>query len=148
MKPTCVSSGERNVKPEWVEGLRFFAVVALLIYAILLTLKARRTREQIKLMAKAYHDLRDQLDVVQDSNQHLRAVKRELSARLQEPVRFNYDLTKAPAGHLQLLTLGGARLIEPLGSVKRAQEMGIVAWAPAADRNKAEEVKLGLVPPP
>jgi hypothetical protein len=61
---------------------------------------------------------------------------------------FNYDLEVAPQGTLQLLTKGGARLIGDLGSIRRAQDMDIVAWALVAQRNKEEEVRRGLIPAP
>lgn len=126
---------------------RWFALVCLLLYCVMLTVKARqekRKHDAFLLTARAYKDL------LRDSNAenaYLRGAKCALEQRLRDPQRFNYDLTVAPAGTLQLLTRGGARLVEPLGSLKRAQDMGIVAWASVAQRDKGEEIRLGLVPP-
>jgi hypothetical protein len=126
---------------------RWLMWVCLLMYCILITLKARKAANRAKslrMMNKAYKDI---LKDANEENSRHRYEKDNLEFQLRQKQTFCYDLEMAPSGTLQLLTRGGARLIEPLGSVKRAQDMGIVAWATVARRDKDEEVRLGLVPP-
>jgi len=62
-------------------------------------------------------------------------------------VKFNYDLSEAPSGKtLQLLNTGKAVILGEIGSPKRAREMGIIAWALPAERDKDEEIKRGYTP--
>lgn len=119
----------------------------LFAFILLLTWKAgqvRKERDQLRMSVKAYKEVLEEAnrDISRESNQ-----KAALQAKLWKCNRFNYDLKQAPSGTLQLLTSGGTRLVEPLGSVERAKSMGIIAWAPVAERYLHEEIRLGLVSP-
>lgn len=61
---------------------------------------------------------------------------------------FNYDLAAAPKGTLQLLTEGMTRRIGEVSSVASAKAQGVIAWAPVADRDRSEEIRLGHISPP
>ena len=63
-------------------------------------------------------------------------------------VEFNYDLSEAPSGSLQLLTAGMTRRIGEVTSVATAKEQGVIAWAPVAERVRYDEVRLGHIAHP
>lgn len=132
------------MKPEWVEGARWFATVALIIYVVMLTQKSKRVRQErdnLRLSLKASKDV---LKLFNEDASFLRSKAYALEQRLRDAQKFNYHLEKAPQGNLQLLTLGGGRILGELGSVQRAKDMGIVAWAATAARDKDEEVRIGM----
>lgn len=138
-----------------IQMARWTALMCLLVYAVMLTIKARRTARRVRDLEHRLSNTKELmfnykslLAGAKDDVSYYKGANYALTQRLGEPIKFNYDLTEAPSGTLQLLTVGGGRLIEPLGSVKRAQDMGIVAWAPVAERDKQEEIRLGLIPPP
>jgi hypothetical protein len=61
---------------------------------------------------------------------------------------FNYDLKQAPtSGQLQLLMAGGTINIGVIGSVERAYQVGVRAWAPTAERVPEEEEFIGMRTP-
>lgn len=61
---------------------------------------------------------------------------------------FNYDLSVAPSGQLQLLTAGMTRRIGEISSATSAKAQGVIAWAPVAGRVREEEIRLGHISPP
>jgi hypothetical protein len=63
-------------------------------------------------------------------------------------VAFNYDLSIAPSGDLQLLTAGMTRRIGQISSVASAKEQGVIAWARVATRVRSEEIRLGHIAQP
>lgn len=65
-----------------------------------------------------------------------------------ELVLFNYDLSAAPSGQLQLLTAGMTRRIGEISSATSAKAQGVIAWAPVAGRVREEEIRLGHISPP
>jgi hypothetical protein len=124
-------------------------LVVLLLTTLVLVLyrKVNKYRSQKTALAMSCKALTEVLKLANEDVSRLRGQKHALEAQLETIRFFNYDLTQAPNGTLQLLTQGGARLTESLGSLKRAQDMGIVAWAPTAVRDKDEEIRLGITPP-
>lgn len=77
----------------------------------------------------------------------LQAVQEHFYGKLPS-VEFNYDLAAAPKGNLQLLTEGMTRRFGEISSVASAQAQGVIAWAPPAERVRAEEIRLGHISPP